>query len=182
MREISRQSNRTSSNMKQLAYLISVLAILITSCQKPEDQNQHQPDPEPQEKPVPKPIGTYKYDGKEYPVYTALYSHDSSNILIIVSPLQSAETLTTYAMIGINASHEGKVIDIETSWHNDDYYFRYEDPIKYYSEFRKLTSGTILIKRHGNNADTFDVKADVTLPDGVEFSFEYSGPITSATL
>ena len=59
---------------------------------------------------------------------------------------------------------------------------RYEDPIKYYSEYRKLKEGTICIKRLGGSEDTFDIKADVTLPDGVDFRFEYHGKIASATL
>ena len=46
--------------------------------------------------------------------------------------------------------------------------------MKYYSQYRKLQEGTICINREG---DTFEVTADIVLPDGVEFQFEYEGPL-----
>jgi hypothetical protein len=108
--------------MKQLAYLISVLAILITSCQKPEDQNQHQPDPEPQEKPVPKPIGTYKYDGKalgdHYPVavtFEVVNVNDPgpSGISSISSATESEGTREYYNTSGQRVSNPKSGLYIE---------------------------------------------------------------------
>lgn len=172
--------------MKRLAYMIALMALFFAGCEKQNeddipDKPQEVPD-KPQEIPAPIPIASYTYDGTEYPVHTALYINDGNNILITISPLQPGEKMSTYALIGINAALEGYEIDTETAWSNDDYYFRYEDPIKYYSEYRKLKEGTICIKRLGGSEDTFDIKADVTLPDGVDFRFEYHGKIASATL
>ena len=166
--------------MKKLLAIYAAAAALFISCEKPEESNDSGSDADAPVTEAPL-IGKYTYDGKEYPVYTAVYSEDESNIMIVISPLQGDTALSTYAMIGIKSSHEGKTIDVAASWHNDDYYFRYEDPLKYYSEYRKLTSGSIMVKRHNNDGDTFDVIVDVILPDGVGFNFEYSGPIASAT-
>ena len=54
------------------------------------------------------------------------------------------------------------------------YYFIYEDPVMYYSVYRKLLSGTMMIDRTG---DVFDINVSVVLPDGKDFSFEYHGQI-----
>lgn len=168
--------------MRRFAYIIAVMSLFLAGCEKQNEDNI--PD-KPQEEvpaPAPVPIASYTYDGREYPVHTALYSDDGNIILMTISPLQPGERMSTYAFIGINAALEGHEIDIKTAWSNDDYYFRYEDPIKYYSEYRELREGTICMKRLGGSEDTFDIKVDVTLPDGVDFRFEYKGKIASATL
>ena len=56
-------------------------------------------------------------------------------------------------------------------WSNDDYYFIYETPIMYYSQYRSLQSGTIMIRRVPGE-DQYEVFADVVLPDGKNFKFE----------
>ena len=103
-------------------------------------------------------------------------------MMVKISPLRNDEKQTTYAVIGINTALEGMEIDVETAWNNDDYYFIYEDPVKYYSEHRRLTDGNIYMKRTGGTEDTFDIEAELTLPDGTAFSFSYSGKISPATL
>ena len=105
------------------------------------------------------------------------------SIMIRISPLlKPIEDQTTYIVMGINAALEGETINVGTAWNNDDYYFQYEDPVYYYSVYRKLQSGTIRIERSGSSKDTFDISVDVVLPDGTDFSFEYQGQIASATL
>ena len=101
-----------------------------------------------------------------------LYAYNGNSIMIRVSPLKDLKKQTTYAIIGINSSLEGKEINVGNAWHNDDYYFRYEDPVRYYSEYRKLHSGSIFIQRKGMSENTFDIKADLILPDGTDFSLE----------
>ena len=129
------------------------------------------------------PIGTYVFKGKECPVHSAIYASNNVSIMIRISPLlEPIEDQTTYIVMGINTALEGETIDVETAWNNDDYYFRYEDPVYYYSVYRKLQSGTIRIDRIGASKDTFDISVDVVLPDGTDFSFEYQGQIASATL
>ncbi len=124
--------------------------------------------------PTSEPIATYFYEGEEYPVHTAVYAENTTSIMVRISPMMPYEDQSTYAVIGIHASLEGTEIDVDRAWNNDDYYFIYEDPVKYYSQYRKLQEGTISISREG---DTFEVTADIVLPDGVTFQFEYEGPL-----
>ncbi|MBR5834428.1 MAG: hypothetical protein IKY48_07630, partial [Bacteroidales bacterium] len=97
---------------------------------------------------------------------------DDAQIYFKLSPIADPEPQTTYAVVGINAALEGVEIDVARAWHNDDYYFIYEDPVMYYSQYRKLTSGTIFIKRHGDLPEDYQVLADIVLPDGKKFHFE----------
>lgn len=121
-------------------------------------------------------IGTYHFNGEEYPVHSIAFVADDSIIAIMISPLKDNETKSTYAVIGINSSLEGNEIDIERAWHNDDYYFVYEDPVRFYSQYRKLNSGTLYLKRTGDN---IEISADLILPDGTDFQFEYSGTVSA---
>ena len=154
--------------MKQtFKYLITALSALIVllACEKPEDSQTQDPQQQEEQK-----IGTYKYDGKEYPVYSMSVSADESQIFVRISPFKEGEKQTTYAVIGINSSLQGTVIDVENAWHNDDYYFVYEDPVVYYSQYRQLQSGTMMIRKVG---ESVEVKADLILPDWKKFAFEY---------
>lgn len=125
----------------------------------------------------PQKIGTYTFNGEEYPVNSMTEVADENVIAIMISPQKDVEKKSTYAVIGINAALEGKEIDIEKAWHNDDYYFIYEDPLRYYSQYRKLTSGTLTIRRSG---DRLTVSADLILPDGTDFQFHCSGKTASS--
>lgn len=83
------------------------------------------------------------------------------------------DTVTfTNAEFIYNGDDIGEEINVDTAWHNDDYYFRYEDPVMYYSEYRKLKSGTICIKKASNAKNIFSLKADIILPDGKDFKVE----------
>lgn len=169
--------------MKKLLYILSASVLLFAGCEKTADP-QHQPKPEPDpeqqqpeqqepenEDPAAEAIGKYIYDGKEYPINSAFYADGGNTIMLRISPLKTAQS-TTYAIIGINASLEGNEINVETAWNNDDYYFRYEDPVMYYSEYRKPLSGTICINRASNTKNIFTLKADIILPDGKDFKVE----------
>jgi hypothetical protein len=57
------------------------------------------------------------------------------------------------------------------AWHNDDYYFIYEDPLMYYSQYRHLQSGVIMVEKKDDG--TYKVLADIVLPDGKTFKFEH---------
>ena len=152
--------------MKRYMILAAICLAAAVACNK-------QPIPE-EGIPATEPIATYFYDGEEYPVHTAVYAENATSIMVRISPMMPEEDQTTYAVIGIHASLEGTEIDVDRAWNNDDYYFIYEDPVKYYSQYRKLQEGTISISRVG---DTFEVTADIVLPDGVTFQFEYEGPL-----
>lgn len=140
---------------------------MVLSCEKAESTNSGNKETEP--------LGTYIYNGEEYPVYSAAQSAIGNSIVIRISPISEGKQ-TTYAIIGINSSLEGKTIDVGTAWNNDDYYFIYEDPLKYYSQYRRLKSGSIMIKQSG---ETFRILADIILPDDTDFRFEYNGSIPS---
>lgn len=147
--------------------LLAILAIMAVSCDKEPTDNGHD-----------EPLGTYVFNGEEYPVHSISCVADENVIAIVISPLEDGKAKSTYAMMGMNVALEGTEVDIERAWHNDDYYFVYEDPVRYYSQYRKLKSGSLYIKRTGDN---IDISADLILPDGTDFQFEYSGT-ASATL
>lgn len=135
------------------------------ACEKPETTVPPQEEPTVAEP----PICTYEYDGKEYPVYSVTYAEDETQMLVKISPIKEEDKQTTYAVIGINSSLEGIEIDVSRAWHNDNYYFIYEDPVMYYSQYRQLLSGTIMIRKTA--AGVYEVMADVVLPDGKAFKF-----------
>lgn len=160
--------------MKKILYTILAVTMALASCRKMENGEGGQ---------AAEPIGTYVFDGEEFPVHTAVYASNDVSIMIRISPLlKPIEDQTTYIVMGINTALEGETIDVGTAWNNDDYYFLYEDPVYYYSVYRKLQSGTVRIERSGASKETFDISVDVVLPDGTDFSFEYQGQIASATL
>lgn len=163
---------------RTLLVAASAAAILIfQSCEKPAPEVPKEPEEEKDPStvtPEKEPIGTYMYDGKTFPVHSIVYAANANSIMVKISPLDRTDNQTTYAVIGINSGLEDMDIDVAKAWHNDDYYFIYEDPLKYYSQYRELSSGTIRISKTG---EEFIVKADLTLPDGIKFQFDYEGLI-----
>ena len=160
--------------MKQkVKYIIMTALALMTlyGCEKPESPQVPDTPVEDQQPEVEPPICTYEYDGKEYPVYSIVFAADDSQIMVKISPFKEDRTQTTYAVIGINSALAGVEVDVDMAWHNDDYYFVYEDPVMCYSQYRHLSSGTIMIEKTGDGA--YRVVADVVLPDGKTFKFEY---------
>lgn len=152
--------------MIKIAVLLALFAAV--SCERQQAVMPEVPEtPETKE-----PLGSYIYDGKEFPVYSTSCINDGSQIFFKISPIEEAGSQTTYALVGVNASLEGVEIDVAKAWHNDDYYFIYEDPVMYYSQYRQLASGTIFIKCNGEASEDYEVKVDVVLPDGKGFSFE----------
>lgn len=159
--------------MKKFSNVLVAFAfvlVALSGCEKPQNQ-----DPPQQDKPqVEDPICTYIYDDEEYPVYSITSVDNGSQIVVKISPIKEPDDQTTYAVIGINSSLEGKSIDVGRAWSNDDYYFIYETPIMYYSQYRSLQSGEIMIRRLSDDAE-YEIIADIVLPDGKNFKFEYEG-------
>lgn len=160
--------------MKPLINIIPALAIVFIAavgCEKPEVPVVDEPQVEvPEQKEA---LGYFNYDGKDIPIYSISAVADDTQIFVKISPIEDNESQTTYAVVGINASLEGTEIDVADAWHNDDYYFIYEDPVMYYSQYRKLISGTIFISRHGDQPEDYEIFVDVVLPDRKNFHFEY---------
>ena len=160
--------------MKQKVKYIIMAAVALMAlygCEKPETPQVPDTPVEDQQPEIDPPICTYEYDGKECPVYSMVFAADDSQIMVKISPFKEGQPQTTYAVIGINSALAGVKIDVDMAWHNDDYYFIYEDPLMYYSQYRHLQSGVIMVEK---NADgTYKVIADVVLPDGKTFKFEH---------
>ena len=148
----------------------AIAFIAAVGCEKPETPVVDDPQVEvPEQKEA---LGSFSYDGKDIPVYSISASADEYQIFFKISPIEDVDRQTTYAIVGINAALEGTEIDVANAWHNDDYYFIYEDPLMYYSQYRKLTSGTIFIMRHGDQPEDYEIFVDIVLPDGKKFHFE----------
>lgn len=166
--------------MKQLVNAVLASMLFLTACQKQHEPEKIEPDlPQAEPEVVDKLMGTYEFGGDEYPIYSNQYAETGSQIALIVSPLTSDRPITTYAAIVINSQLEGMVIDVDRAWHNDDYYFIYEDPIMYYSRYHELKSGTIMIKRLPTTGH-YNIEVDVILPDHTPFKLSYSGEFSSA--
>jgi hypothetical protein len=161
--------------MKQSINILLAAAIAFIAavgCEKPETPVVDDPQVEtPEQKEA---LGYFNYDGKDIPVYSISATADESQIFFKISPIEDVDRQTTYAIVGINAALEGTEIDVADAWHNDDYYFIYETPLMYYSQFRELRSGKIRISRSGA---MYDILADVVLADGKEFTFKYKGQL-----
>ena len=159
--------------MKQSINILLAAAIAFIAavgCEKPETPVVDDPQVEvPEQKEA---LGYFNYDGKDIPVYSISATADEYQIFFKISPIEDVDRQTTYAIVGINAALEGVEIDVAHAWHNDDYYFIYEDPLMYYSQYRKLSSGTIFIMLHGNHPENYEIFVDVVLPDGKKFHFE----------
>ena len=157
---------------KKAKHIIMAAVALVVVCGCKKTEIPQVPDSSQQEQSaLDLPICTYEYDGKECPVYSVVFSADESQIFVKISPFKDDQPQTTYAVIGINSALAGVEIDVAKAWHNDDYYFIYEDPVMYYSQYRHLVSGAIMIQKSGE--DVYRVVADVVLPDGKMFKFEY---------
>lgn len=125
------------------------------------------------------PIGTYELDGASYEILTGRYESTETSWLVLFSPLEpDAEQHTTYVLIGLAKELQGMQVDVRQFYHNDDYYFLYEDPVYYYSQFRALRDGTIFIRKNG--PDNFTVRANVLLPDGKPFKIDFTGDLRPA--
>lgn len=122
-------------------------------------------------------LGSYRFDGEEYPIYSAGYSASDAYLTFIFSPL-GKRPFTTSLSFALGTYFLGKEYDVTTLWHNDDYMLVYEDPVHYYSVYRPLKSGTVFVERSG---EEFVIRLDVELADGTPLSLDYEGPLAPAS-
>ena len=66
------------------------------------------------------------------------------------------------------------MVDASSLYHNDQYVFIYEDPIYYYSQYKKVT-GTFYVQR--NSETNVTVKLNLRLHDGVRFKEEVTADL-----
>lgn len=119
------------------------------------------------------PLYGYYYLGEESVEVKSIMTADGDQFLLKISPLEDALSATTYAIIGVNTNLLGKTLDVEYRFHNDDYIFVYEDPVRYFSHLRPLQSGEITINR--SDAGIVDIAVDVRLYDGTPFRYSAEG-------
>lgn len=165
------------TNIRNLAALVAFMSCL-SACESrletPEDgRDENEDGTESME-------GSYRsyiYGDKEYPITSAYYYMDDDYMFFVFSPVESGKERTTYMDFGLYRSFEGKVVDVTHYYHNDDYYFIYEDPLHFYPQTAPLREGTIYVNRNAEEADSFTVKIDVVLADGTPLSMDYDGPL-----
>lgn len=112
--------------------------------------------------------GTYTFGEEEIPVNSYTTS-DEDWFLVMLSPLESTASASTYAVVGVLPELIGREVDVERAYQNSDYVFVYEDPTYYHAAFRPLQSGSILIDVQG---DEVSIKVDVVTFDGQRFKYE----------
>lgn len=157
--------------------LLACAALVLTACG--EDDN-------PPPKTWPDPIGSYSFDGEEYPIYYLAFSQDNSSeggyCSFLFSPIDQSEgpvKLTTYFLFSIQNFFVGKgELNVNELYHNDSYVFAYEDPVHFYSQYRKLQGGTVGVDLSGDGTIRLRLK-DLRLNDGKPFSCEFEGMPTA---
>lgn len=147
----------------RLKYLLSavIAAVCAVSCEKDEIV-------------IIDPIGVYEFDGVECEIVDGRFIEDDETYCFAFSP-QLASSRSTILYLGLAKYFGSGIVNVENMYHNDDYYFSYEDPVHFYSHYRSLRSGTMRVEYLGN--DEFEVMANVVLPDGKPFVLDFSGKL-----
>ena len=125
--------------------------------------------------PVPTVLGTYEFDGEEYRILSVMADNDGSYQSFSFSPLEATAPRTTYVAFAVRLYWLGREVDIQEVDHNDDYLFVYEDPLRFYSQYRRLQSGSFLVQE--NRTGNYTVKMGLVLPDGTPFKMDFTGDI-----
>lgn len=112
--------------------------------------------------------GSYTIDEEQIPVNSYTVS-DEDWFLVMLTPLESTASASTYAVIGVHPELLGQEVDVEYAYCNYDYVFVVEDPTYYHAAFRALQNGSIKIDINGN---AVSIKADVTTFDGKHFTYQ----------
>lgn len=153
----------TTRNRLQLLSLLFVA--LFVGCEEPTTEP-IEPTTPPQAEAL---YGYYTFGQESVPVnsYTTV---EDGLFLLKISPLEDVLSATTYAIIGLHSDLLGEEIDVTSKYHNYDYMFVYEDPMRYFSPQRPLQSGSIMLDR--NSIGMVRAKVNVVLYDGTPFSYE----------
>lgn len=112
--------------------------------------------------------GTYTFGEEEIPVNSYTTS-DEDWFLVMLSPLESTASASTYAVVGVLPELIGREVDVEQAYQNSDYVFVYEDPTYYHAAFRPLQSGEIKIEVEGG---LVSLEIDVITFDGKVFKYK----------
>ena len=128
-------------------FALSGLLLAFVGCS--DDNDSVTPGPDVEEMPS---IGTYSFRGEANKIVTG----------------------DTYFVFSLHLYWEGQVVDASSLYHNDQYVFIYEDPIYYYSQYKKVT-GTFYVQR--NSETNVTVKLNLRLHDGVRFKTEVTADL-----
>lgn len=117
-------------------------------------------------------IGSYSFNGKEYPFYTALSSEgeDWVDFTFAREPKAPYKSVFYFA---ISREYLGREIDINTLYKRVDYRLIFETPSVYYAEYYAPRKGTIKIVPMGY--DEYEIDINLELADGKPFSLHYQG-------
>ena len=135
-----------------LYVLSGLLLVGFAGCSDDKDNDPVNPGPDVEELPS---IGGY---------FTCIFSPEK---------IQDGKT-STYFLFSLGMYWEGQVVDASTLYQNDQYFFIYEDPFYYYSQYKRVT-GTFYVKR--NNDENVTVKLNLRLHDGVRFKAEVTADL-----
>lgn len=119
-------------------------------------------------------IGTYSFDGKEYPIHQGYCERNGGYVTFVFSPLTKTDgQLTSYFYFALADVFTEGTQQLDRLYHNDDYVFVYEDPVHYYSRYRRPKGGTVFVSNP--EGDRYRVTLDITLPDGKPFYCDFEG-------
>lgn len=122
-------------------------------------------------------LGTYVFGADTCDIHVLRLEENESYVYLFISPLAPGGELSTYAVFGLRRywcdGEEHDVNDVLNPLdHNDDYYFVYEDPVYFYSQYRAFQEGTV---RMSVSEDWMvRLSLEVLLIDGTPFSIEIS--------
>ena len=151
-------------------FALSGLLLAFVGCS--DDNDSVTPGPGVEEVPS---IGTYSFRGAANRIVSGEATIDGGYFTCIFSPekIQDGKT-STYFLFSLGMYWEGQVVDASTLYQNDQYFFIYEDPFYYYSQYKRVT-GTFYVKR--NNDENVTVKLNLRLHDGVRFKAEVTADL-----
>ena len=139
-----------------LYVLSGLLLVGFAGCSDDKDNDPVNPGPDVEELPS---IGTYSFRGEANRIVSGEATMDGGYFTCIFS---------------LGMYWEGQVVDASTLYQNDQYFFIYEDPFYYYSQYKRVT-GTFYVKR--NNDENVTVKLNLRLHDGVRFKAEVTADL-----
>ena len=142
-----------------LYVLSGLLLVGFAGCSDDKDNDPVNPGPDVEELPS---IGTYSFRG------------EANRIVSGEATIDGGYFTSTYFLFSLGMYWEGQVVDASTLYQNDQYFFIYEDPFYYYSQYKRVT-GTFYVKR--NNDENVTVKLNLRLHDGVRFKAEVTADL-----
>lgn len=124
-------------------------------------------------------LGSYMFGEKEYGIYSAYFSVNEYNEILMFSPFRPDDKKTTFLQVAVHKELDGNTLDVAEFTQNYDYFLRYESPVFLYPENIAPQSGTIFVKRVGE--DEFDVNIDVVFKDGTPLKLKYNGEFSESS-